>query len=93
MHIFFQNDDNDYHRGLPAKCYFHAIRIIQKKKYIIPKRTQTPGKFKLHIYRTITNTNRKRQIEIYIYTNKQTNKKQRNKLNKSIYIYLFKLIQ
>ena len=85
MHIFFQNDvvmtTTVAYRRNAIPCYTDNTE-------------KNPGKFKLHIYRTIiTNTNRKRQIEIHIYTNKQTNKKQRNKLNKSIYIYLFKLIQ
>mgnify|MGYP001475001103 CR=1 FL=1 len=86
MHIFFQNDvvmtTTVAYRRNAIPCYTDNT---EKK---VPKRTKTPGKFKLHIYRTITNTNRKRQIEIYIYTNKQTNKKQRNKFNKSIYLFI-----
>ena len=43
----------------------------------------------IYTYRTITNTNRKRQIEIYIYTNKQTNKQETKKQIKQKYIFIY----
>ena len=88
MHIFFQNDVvmtttvAFWRNAIP--CY-----TDNTEKKVLSKRTQTPGKFKLHIYRTITNTNRKRQIEIYIYTNKQTNKQETKKQIKQKYIFIY----